>query len=235
MLFRSQIENLTPHINIEAKQLDRKWREIKAKSKAKVRTQNYKEARAILTEFRDLCSNVYGAQELTAKINEELDAIPIEKPSLGERENDSVEYPKSHCISRSKENVTSRNPLVSERASSSSDKQSYKQTEKTQKQQKQEETDKGRELIAQNKLKEARDRYRTNGNSLKARLLSEIIRSQKGVELRKLSLEEYKKNKNTEQIKRIIKELEEYLDLCTRLGIPAEEYRTLLLEYRKIK
>ena len=231
----AQIENLTPHINIEAKQLDRKWREIKAKSKAKVRTQNYKEARAILTEFRDLCSNVYGAQELTAKINEELDAIPIEKPSLGERENDSVEYPKSHCISRSKENVTSRNPLVSERASSSSDKQSYKQTEKTQKQQKQEETDKGRELIAQNKLKEARDRYRTNGNSLKARLLSEIIRSQKGVELRKLSLEEYKKNKNTEQIKRIIKELEEYLDLCTRLGIHAEEYRTLLLEYRKIK
>ena len=113
-----------------------------------------------------------------------------------------MEYPKSHCISRSKENVTSRNPLVSERASSSSDKQSYKQTEKTQKQQKQEETDKGRELIAQNKLKEARDRYR---------------------------------NKNTEQIKRIIKELEEYLDLCTRLGIPAEEYRTLLLEYRKIK
>lgn len=73
---------------------------------------------------------MYGAQELTAKINEELDAIPIEKPSLGERENDSVEYPKSHCISRSKENVTSRNPLVSERASSSSDKQSYKQTEK---------------------------------------------------------------------------------------------------------
>lgn len=50
-----------------------------------MRTQNYKEARAILTEFRDLCSNVYGAQELTAKINEELDAIPIEKPSLGER------------------------------------------------------------------------------------------------------------------------------------------------------
>mgnify|MGYP000320376382 FL=1 len=146
-----------------------------------------------------------------------------------------MEYPKSHCISRSKENVTSRNPLVSERASSSSDKQSYKQTEKTQKQQKQEETDKGRELIAQNKLKEARDRYRTKGDSMKARLLSEIIRSQKGVELRKLSLEEYKKNKNTEQIKRIIKELEEYLDLCTRLGIPAEEYRTLLLEYRKIK
>lgn len=35
----AQIENLTPHINIEAKQLDRKWREIKAKSKAKVRTQ----------------------------------------------------------------------------------------------------------------------------------------------------------------------------------------------------
>lgn len=67
-----------------------------------------------------------------------------------------------------------------------------------------------------------------------ARILSDIIRSQKGVELRKTSIDEYRKSKNREQISRIIKEIEEYIDLCEKAGINSSEYKKLLANYRKI-
>ena len=56
-------------------------------------------------------------------------------------------------------------------------------------------------------------------------ILSDIIRSQKGVELRKAAIEEYRKSKNREQISRIIKEIEEYIDLCEKAGLNSSEYK----------
>ena len=92
----------------------------------------------------------------------------------------------------------------------------------------------GDSLIALGKLKEARDWYRSQNNNVMARILSDIIRSQKGVELRKATIEEYKKSRNREQIARIIKEIEEYIDLCEKAGINSSEYKKLLADYRKI-
>ena len=92
----------------------------------------------------------------------------------------------------------------------------------------------GDSLIAQGKLKEARDWYRSQNNNVMACILSDIIRSQKGVELRKAAIEEYRKSKNREQISRIIKEIEEYIDLCEKAGLNSSEYKKLLADYRKI-
>ena len=89
-------------------------------------------------------------------------------------------------------------------------------------------------FIEQGKLKEARDWYRNNGNTAKAKVLTDIIRDRKGVELRKDSLEEYKKTKNTDQIRRIISELQDYINLCNSIEFNAQEYVKLLNEYRKI-
>lgn len=92
----------------------------------------------------------------------------------------------------------------------------------------------GEVFIEQGKLKEARDWYRNNGNTAKAKVLTDIIRDRKGVELRKDSLEEYKKTKNTDQIRRIISELQDYINLCNSIEFNAQEYVKLLNEYRKI-
>lgn len=96
------------------------------------------------------------------------------------------------------------------------------------------ETDKGEQLIAAGKLKEARDWYRAAGNSSKARTLTDLIRSQKGVELRKSSLEECRRTRNADQIKRIISELQEYINLCEQTKYDCAEYKKLLSEYKKL-
>ena len=92
----------------------------------------------------------------------------------------------------------------------------------------------GKSLIAQGKLKEARDWYRTQNNNTMARILSDIIRAQKGVELRRDSIEKYRTSKDRDQISRIIKEIEEYVDLCEKAGLDSSEYKNLLADYRKI-
>ena len=93
----------------------------------------------------------------------------------------------------------------------------------------------GESLIKQGKLKDARDWYRNNNDNSKARILSDIIRSKKGVEMRYASLESCQKSKNNEQIDRIIIELNEYIDLCCKVGYSCDDVRALLISYRKIK
>jgi hypothetical protein len=66
-------------------------------------------------------------------------------------------------------------------------------------------------------------------------MLSEIIRSKKGVDLRKNTIDDCRKNKNAEQINRIINELSDFIDLCDKVGLPAADYKKLLSDYRKIK
>lgn len=92
----------------------------------------------------------------------------------------------------------------------------------------------GQELVRQGKLKEARDWFRSQNNNTMARALTEIFRSQKGIELRKTTLEECRKSKNKEQISRIIREIRDYIDLCEEAGVNTEEYKKLLSDYRKI-
>lgn len=95
-------------------------------------------------------------------------------------------------------------------------------------------SDKGEQLIASGKLKEARDWYRTSGISSKAKILTVLIRAHKGVELRKSSLDDCKRTKNIVQIKRIISELQTYISLCNEVNYNCSEYKKLLSEYKKL-
>lgn len=94
--------------------------------------------------------------------------------------------------------------------------------------------DQGKELIRIGRIKEARDWYRNQSNTQMAKLLTEIIRSEKSVAPRKAAIDTYRKSKNREQIKRIIDELQAHIDLCENAGVNAAEYKTLLIEYKKI-
>lgn len=93
---------------------------------------------------------------------------------------------------------------------------------------------KGKELIAKGRLKDARDWYRAQNDTTQARRLSDIIRTQRGVEMRRNSLDECRKSKNKEQITRIVKELQEYIELCRQAEVDCSEYKKLLSDYKKI-
>lgn len=92
----------------------------------------------------------------------------------------------------------------------------------------------GEELIAQGKLKEAREWYRTHGKNAKATLLGDIIRASRGLKQRRDSLDSYRKEKDKVKTQRVIKELQDYVDMCAKAGVPCPEEIKLLGEYKKI-
>lgn len=94
--------------------------------------------------------------------------------------------------------------------------------------------DEGEILILEGNLSKARDWYRDNGNTTKVRILNDIIRNQRGIATRKSGLEECRKSKNRDQIRRIIKEIEDFISLCDKVGVKTAEYKALLSEYKKI-
>ncbi|MEE1226271.1 MAG: hypothetical protein UHM08_04105 [Bacteroidales bacterium] len=92
------------------------------------------------------------------------------------------------------------------------------------------------EIFLQNgKLVEARNWYKNNGEVEKANKLTEIIKLEKSVIQRKKELSSCQQTKDPQKIKRIINELNNYIDKCQQIGIPVEEYKQILLEYKKIK
>ena len=93
----------------------------------------------------------------------------------------------------------------------------------------------GEVLLKKGKVTEARDWYRNNGDSTKARLLTDIIRLQKSVGTRKTELPNCQQTKDRQKINRIITEISDYIDKCNQVGLPTEDYNKLLLDYKKIK
>ena len=209
------------------KSLERQWREIKATAKGKIRLGNLSDARLILQNFLKAVRNEPGTDALSTSIENELSAIAAVEPKQSiSKHKDGDSHPNGKWVwvaSAAKGNGDWR--VIGGRIHNQTkqDKESVSEKENN-----------GNSLIAQGKLKEARDWYRSQNNNIMARILSDIIRSQKGVELRKTSIEEYRKSKNREQISRIIKEIEEYIDLCEKAGINSSEYKKLLSDYRKI-
>jgi hypothetical protein len=208
-----------PQVNIDQiKSLERKWREIKATAKGKVRAKNFSEANEVLTNFLNECSKIVGTSELIEKINVEIAAIPKHASAVSQAPNNTTKPRNAGApqnIGKVQSNVvkTDRPAKVKEIGN----------------------TDDGLEYIKQWKVKEARDWYRDKGDNSKSRMLSEIIRSKKGIDLRKNTIDDCRKNKNAEQINRIINELSDFIDLCDKVGLPAADYKKLLSDYRKIK
>lgn len=96
-------------------------------------------------------------------------------------------------------------------------------------------TDQGKELIKAGKLKEAREWYREKGNNRMANLLRDILRNATSIAQRKKGLDDCKAKKNKEQTERYIKEISQYIDLCTKAGVDCKDAQLLLIEYKKIK
>ena len=182
---------------IDIKSYERKWRQIKAIAKGKIRQNNYKEALSLLEGFLSDIQERKEMDEMIASVNEMIKNI-------------KEEYGQSICnpVHEHDEKVTVHEPKGKED---------------------------GKDLLRQGKLKDAREWYRENNDSKMSRLLTEIIRSQKGVEVRKRSIEEYKKKGDKAQIARIVKELEEHIQLCNEADLDCTEYKHILEEYKNIK
>ena len=191
----------------EIKRLERDWREVRASAKGKVRGGSYDEARVILNVFLQKVSHVNGTDTLQEDVRKELNAIP-------ESSEKSAPSGFKHVRQRVTEPI---NPKVQKTASS----QPRDDSE-------------GNALVKEGKLKEARDWYRSHNEMGKAGMLTDIIRSKKGIDLRKNSLEEYRKSKNKDQINRIIKEIEEFIGLCVKVSVPCDSYKKLLNDYKRI-
>ncbi|MGM9822709.1 MAG: hypothetical protein ACI30D_09035 [Muribaculaceae bacterium] len=91
------------------------------------------------------------------------------------------------------------------------------------------------ELIRQGKLREARDYYRNHGLTTLAAILTDIYRDKRSIEARKKGLDQIRATHNTQQAKRIVDELQSYIDKCDKVGVPCEDIKKLLSEYRKVK
>lgn len=209
------------------KLLDRQWREVKATAKGKIRSGNLSDARSILQSFLNTLQKEPGTDSLISSVKNELSLIAADEPKQSKsKHKDGDIHPNGKWVwVASAANGNGDWRVIGGRIHTQS---------KQEKEIKTEHENEGKSLIAQGRLKDARDWYRAQNNNALARILSDIIRSQKGVELRKTSIEEYRKSKNREQISRIIKEIEEYIDLCEKAGLNSSEYKKLLADYRKI-
>ena len=209
------------------KSFERQWREIKATAKGKVRSGNLSDARSILQSFLNSLQKESGTDRLISSVQNELSLIAADEPKRAKsRHNDGDIHPNGKWVwVASAANGNGDWRVIGGRIHNQT--KQYKESAR-------EKNNDGDSLIAQGKLKEARDWYRSQNNNVMACILSDIIRSQKGVELRKAAIEEYRKSKNREQISRIIKEIEEYIDLCEKAGLNSSEYKKLLADYRKI-
>lgn len=209
------------------KSFDRQWREVKATAKGKMRSGNLSDARSILQSFLNTLQKEPGTDSLISSVQNELLLIVSDGPKQSKSKyKDGDIHPNGKWVwAASAANGNDDWRVIGGRIHNQGkqDKESVGETKND-----------GNSLIAQGKLKEARDWFRSKNNNIMARILSDIIRSQKGVELRKAAIEEYRKSKNREQISRIIKEIKEYIDLCEKAGINSSEYKKLLADYRKI-
>ncbi len=209
------------------KSFERQWREVKATAKGKVRSGNLSDARSILQRFLNTLQKEPGTDSLISSVQNELSLITEDVPLRSKtKHKDGDIHPNDKWVwVASAANGNGDWRVIGGRIHNQS---------KQDKESAREKNNDGDSLITQGKLREARDWYRSQNNNVMARILSDIIRSQKGVELRKTTIEEYRKSKNREQITRIIKEIEEYIDLCEKAGLNSSEYKKLLADYRKI-
>lgn len=209
------------------KSFERQWREVKATAKGKVRSGNLSDARSILQRFLNTLQKEPGTDSLISSVQNELSLITEDVPLRSKtKHKDGDIHPNGKWVwVASAANGNGDWRVIGGRIHNQS---------KQDKESAREKNNDGDSLITQGKLREARDWYRSQNNNVMARILSDIIRSQKGVELRKTTIEEYRKSKKREQITRIIKEIEEYIDLCEKAGLNSSEYKKLLADYRKI-
>lgn len=93
----------------------------------------------------------------------------------------------------------------------------------------------GERLCKEGRLKEAREWFRAQGDSAKAKIIADLLREERSVNARRSTLEDYKKTRNVEQAKKIVKELEDYIKKCMEIGYVPVSIKKLRDDYKKIK
>lgn len=207
---------LTP--DVDSKEIKRKWRRVKAEANGKERSDRPDEAIKLVKAFAKEAS----ASNAPKDVIDDINALLLRLKELVQKginaSNPNAQPSQKNTASGTKQKAPGSTPKIN-----------------VDKHDPSKEEHQGQELIRKGELKKARDWYRENGDSKIAKLLSDIIRMQKGVELRKSSIEDCRKSKNQTQIKRIIEELQQYIDLCAKVGIDIAEYKRLLSDYKRIK
>ncbi|MDE7414303.1 MAG: hypothetical protein K2N05_11050 [Muribaculaceae bacterium] len=202
------------------KQLKREWRSVKGQVNGKLSLHKYDEACRILQSFESDCEKA-GVEELLEEAKLERMRVMVERDKM------ALKTPPQKPERPSGASSHRRVDHASTSVTSSSVNRKPEPEKKP--------IEEGKKLASLGKLKEARDWYRQQGDTVKAKVIGDIIRAQKSVNHRKSDLAECQQIRDAMRIGRIVKELEEYLDLCEKGGVPSAEYRKLLSDYKKIK
>lgn len=203
------------------KSLQRKWREVKATASGKGRGGNKAEARRILQEFLDSVMKVPGASFLISTVEKEISLLATATPAPPKSKHyDGEMHPNGKWV------------WVASAAGGKGDWRVI--GARTHTQHLNNLKTEGETLIETGKLKEARDWYRTQGDTSMTSNLTAIIRAKKEVDVRKASIGQHQKTKNREQINRIIKEIQDFVALCDKVKMDSSEYKQLISDYRKI-
>lgn len=225
------------------KDLQRRWRELNATAQGKARAGRPMEAIMMLSPFLKEASKVHGADEIVAKVAAVIDFMHGKvkdsfKPTPRQEETDAA--PAKRKGSKHQDGDLHPNGLYYWDSTVGNGKGDWrviggrKQKMKAKQEAEQKASSEGHRLIAEGKLKEARDWFRNEGDTTMTATLNAIIRAQRGLQTRKEGLDACRFFKNRAQINRIIEEIQSYLTLCNQAGVDAGEYRNLLIEYKKI-
>lgn len=234
------------------KQLKKRWREVKAAARGKLGSNMPQLAHQMLSDFYGECQSVAGATDILVEIKAEMDGISQHVETAREvakvfdrrwREVRASAKGKAKAgntaeaaqLLREFAKEVARDGGAPELLSAIEAELATLPKAVTAKPKKETpQESQGQNLLRQGRLKEAREWFKTNGESTKANTLTAIIRQQKTVDIRKSGLAECRRQKNMDQINRIIEELQEFIALCDKVGYPAADYRQLLSEYQNI-
>lgn len=227
----------TPDVQINEKrikELNRAWRSVRADARGKNSSGNKELAISIINRFLNEVMSEPGTDAIIADIKSESENIL----KTGKPKEQTTGAPPKQPHKDGDIHPNGKWIWISTASGGKGDWRTiggriHKLAEKDKKQE--EAQDSGKQLIAEGKLKEAREYYRAQNDTAKAKLLSEIIKNKKSVDTRKYSLDECRKTKNRNQIKRIISEIEAYIELCQKASVPYNDYKKLLIEYKKIQ
>ncbi len=221
------------------KKLKREWRETKAMAKGKAGVDKYDEARDILSDFLKKCRQAKAeelanevAAELSDAVQKAKDAAKDSKVAKGGVATARAAAAKvaagknSASENKSGESSSRRQPTASWTAPSKAPKAATPPP-----------VDRGRQLVAEGKLKEAREWYREKGDTSNANLVGDVIRAKRSAEMRLGDdrIETFRKSADAAKVKRVVDELEDFIAKANNIGYPTTDYRNALAQYKKMK
>lgn len=190
------------------KALTRQWREARASAHGKASAGRTDEACKILSSFISSLKNIPGTDDLRTQAEAEIATFTPTKTST------------EKAIKQPLPSVKA-NPQISPKSRPSSAPKVPKLDTLTQ-------------LLQSGQLMAARDLCRKDGDTERAKNLTDLIKAQRQVNPYINSLDSCRASKNKQQIERITTELEAYIILCRHCEAPVQPFDELLKNYQNI-